>query len=81
MDDLAQQLRAWADMDDMGRGPDPTCLKRRAADHIEALQARIAELEAIMPDLVEGLATIEMVQVNQATSPSGGLDQAPAQEP
>jgi len=48
MDDLVERLRRWADTDDMGRKPSPTCLKRQAADRIEALQARIAELESLL---------------------------------
>lgn len=44
---LIVSLRAWADCDDVTifgkREPDPTSLKRIAADRIEALTAQLAE--------------------------------------
>lgn len=44
MDDLIERLRRWADMADMGRKPDPTDIRREAADRIEALEAVLREI-------------------------------------
>ena len=44
MSDLKERLRAWADAGDMGRAPDPSDMRREAADRIEALEGALQRI-------------------------------------
>ena len=73
-DDLSQELRAFEASEALANGDFSACI--RGADRIEAQDARIAELEAILGQLLDAQSpTLEVVKRIGRAVLSGGKDE------
>lgn len=55
---LIERLEAWADMADMGRGPDPDDMRREAATTLRTLADKVEQLRADNARLREVLGRV-----------------------